>query len=108
MNVIKKLSELPPTIQYEGVNFELRLTGSGSRPEMVVFMLSYEITSCEQFSKHKKEIERGLYWRNPFLKECITGYLCRWIDIKYDIDLKDAINGCKKFLMENNLIIIAE
>lgn len=102
MIVEKILTDLPPWVVYEGINFELRLISNGTDEMKLVYGISY----VDDDSKHKLDIEVHGCWENPLYVEggSSTGFLYLVEGIENDNDLLAVITETRDFLIDHGFI----
>lgn len=100
MDSILKLVNLPSYVEYEGVEFELRLLINGTRD----IRITYNIYSCNESSKHKKDIDKYGLWKNPFFDGRLKDFLFFYSGILDNLTFEETIEQCIDFLNKNKII----
>jgi hypothetical protein len=98
--IVEKLCSLPDRIEYQGLNFELRITvnrGGGS------LTFGYFIIGISKFSRHLDSWNALRLWKNPFKGGALLDHLFQRVVIHSDAGLMDAIRDCRTFLVDNKL-----
>ena len=101
MDVVKLILEnLPPTVDFEGLVFELSLIKNAEKE----LRLCYGLINCEKGSPHFLLYDRSCQlWDNKFTGS-VTDYLVLYENISDDQQLVKAVNWCRNFLTDNKII----
>lgn len=95
--MIKLFLELPSTVTFEGIVFELQLLHDANYAR-----LFYSISYCLDDSKHKESVNDYGCFRNP-INDSLEGFLYLSQGIENDLDFENVIKDCQYFLKNNNL-----
>lgn len=101
--IAEKLLQLPAWVQFEGIEFELRVFSEGQKE----LRLCYAFYNIDENSRHALDIKDTGSWGNPFIKEG-EPYYCDFLylieGIETDRDFSKAIDQAKQFLQSNKLL----
>lgn len=99
MDIINEFINLPSTVDFEDINFELQLIKNSSIEVRLVYSINY----VEPTSPHLIDIKKTGSFYNSILNGQKT-FLFMYENIFSDKDLIIAIYECKKFLLQHKII----
>lgn len=104
MDYIQRIiSEIPPAISFEGIDFELQIIHNYNELRLGYFPLY-----VEPESKHFADYKHNSCWLNPLIDISGGGHYCSFLylyeRIVDDVSMMAAIDNCVSFLKKHSLI----
>lgn len=99
--IVEEILTLPPTVQVEGVTFEMTLANDGGKH----MQLYYPIAWVDRESPYKEDYDLYQHWKNKFYGEDqFAMWLVLYEKIETDADLLWAIRDCWYWLQKKGLL----